>query len=325
MTNRNTCTRARELGAIRSQAVLDHNLDGKFSAIGRMFPYLLKAIRRLGRSADVNYQHGCVIHSFVGLFREFLDNICNLSVTQARFLKTKHSVPRQTRQRNNNMRRSSSTCTNSGPTRFVLKLCSFLVTMASACDLKENSDKNIMDGFSFFLLDRVGTALKLFVFGDDSDDITSPKPLGSLGQLPTIDPITFEERRQEAEAQAPYLIHLLERTIPLMTRATAAHLHNHLLFQPLAPANAGLARAPSITLQSTLLTAIFGPEDSTDVGDGLRKPGSPDVNFGIGPEYDTIVSEKRKFEEGETGDWFKAEVWRILGWEVLAGRIAWSD
>jgi len=64
-------------------------------------------------------------------------------------------------------------------------------------------------------------------------------------------------------------------------------------------------------LQNTLLKGVFGGDDET-FRDCLQLPPVPENGTGETPPSQVDPAEL-------TPEWFTGEVWRILGWDILAG------
>lgn len=187
--------------------------------------------------------------------------------------------------------------------------------LVAALDNNNTTDNQILEGFLFFLLHRIGTTLRVFVFGDDANNILPPKPV-----LHHPDSTRNYEERQNAEAQAPYLIFILSHTIHTAThRPSPPTATSHVSMNPpITTAMPPRTHPSSTSLQSTLLTALFGPACAAEFSDALPNPETQIQNDWAG--MDAISSGS----EDEVADWFKSEVWRIVGWDVLAGCIAWE-
>ncbi len=69
-----------------------------------------------------------------------------------------------------------------------------------------------------------------------------------------------------------------------------------------------------IKLQNTLLRAVFG-DNVTEIGESLQKPLDVSLEF---------YNMKQVKEGLRVGEWFKDEVWKTIGWDVLREVIAWK-
>ncbi len=74
---------------------------------------------------------------------------------------------------------------------------------------------------------------------------------------------------------------------------------------------ATLDDAARTRLQYTLLKGIFGAE-GTDFGEGLSLPRAADAHADI---------EVPSVSEDDTSEWFKRELWTLVGWEVVGRHV----
>lgn len=178
-----------------------------------------------------------------------------------------------------------------------------------------------MEGLLFFLFSRVGAALKIFVFENDYPEDFLGVP-SSSSQITAIHP-DYEQDQRNAKAQAACLIHLLDRLMPSVREGSRNASHSPSptpATPPLGIAQQKLAKIPSSALQDTLLHVMFGASaEPADFSDTLTPPTPPEENL----RYDVADTLLKKGEEGGVEDWFKREVWRVVGWDVLGGYIAW--
>ncbi|KAL4891184.1 hypothetical protein BDV59DRAFT_203638 [Aspergillus ambiguus] len=169
-----------------------------------------------------------------------------------------------------------------------------LNTMAISLDFSCPAHYSILEGFLFILVSRVGNVLSLFTFQDlkvrpDLDSKKLPLPHG------------LEEPLPAAQREAKQLVWLLERLLAVLDSSkdkgasTLAH-----------DADASLLSTSRQKIQGTLLKAVFGDDKTWE--NILRRPPHP------------IDHNKRyaKITDQSVPDWFTQEMWRLLGWEMLA-------
>lgn len=323
-------TRAQQKIVIHNQTEADHGLRAKITVLGRIFPFLLKAVHKLSQTDKKEQFKAQIIYNFVGLFRDLLQHICALSMPH----KENHELPMNSQKSKKNTRVKPKVISGSKslqtPDKSITSLCHFLNTFVTALDTNNATHKEILQGYLFFLLRHVGTTLETFVFGADNTTTIPAPPL--ISETAASPPHIHEEKdeeeeRQIAEAQAPYLIPLLSHAIHTATRhpqPPPAPNQNHTPPPtnppPIPP------RSTTTTFQSTLLTALFGP----DFPDAIPLPIDPNIHpdgihpDGIHPDNIHPGIEIGSEPDGGVAEWFKAEVWRIVGWDILAGRIAWE-
>lgn len=300
-------------------------LNAKLKITAFTFSRLLESLRRIENSAEGPLFHGQVIYACVEIFRDLLQHICTLSIVQADHklaLSFTHNL-RNSRSRIGGRPelRSQQTSNSTEKSGSIWKLCNLLLYLASNLDTNRSSDNEIMEGLLYFIFSRVGAVLKIFVFENDYPEDFPGVP-SSSSQITAIHP-DYEQDQMNAKAQAAYLIHLLHRLIPFARELSrnASHTSSPTpATPPLGIAQQKLAKIPSSALQDTLLHVIFGASaEPADFSDTLTPPTPPEENLRH-DIADTLLGEG---EKGGLEDWFKREVWRVVGWDVLGGYIAW--
>jgi hypothetical protein len=309
---RNVTTRSLERSACKIQANAGQELDIKLSVIGYIFPCLLNATSQLTEGTRGALAQPRVIHGIIGLLRDLLERLLSLAAeNNENSLVVKDQI-------SNKPNSKAPTL----PDENVMRLCRLIIRLVACLDFRKAADQAVLDGFLFFLLGRVGSMLNLFVFGDDSNEILRPVP---ASQIMKTESGSYEQERKTAEVQGPYLVYILEQIIPL------AHQHHTSMTRHAcdAPQLAGPQSKPArlshptwATLQSTLLAAVFGAQAGGEftgaLADPLANDVAPDAHLSVGPDVAGLETAECM------ADWFKAEVWRVLGWEVLGGKIAWE-
>lgn len=287
--------------------------------IESILPCLYSVLNQLTQGAQGAVAQPLVIHGIVGLFRDLLERLLAFAAedgTNSPY--AKYSAGKKPQNK----------AAFPLPDGAVMKLCRLVLRLVTSLDLRRAPDQKILDGFLYFLLGRVGTILRLFVFGPDSNEILNPNEIrhpnheNETLKLPSI---SYDEERKSAEAQAPYLIYMLARIVPFAEEHrmyTTTHAVQDSQPSTLALKAARLSHPAFATLQSTLLAAVFGPMSSAEFEDRLASPllNDLDTDSRPGTEFDTASLDTAEC----MADWFKAEVWRVLGWDVLGGKIAWD-
>lgn len=201
---------------------------------------------------------------------------------------------------------------------------SFVARSMDLLDAKVKAHKPLFEGMAYVLIERLGACLYTLSFGRaraatmeheiaaaaqpdaiEDDDETSPNKLD-------------EEDVKLAKIEAPYLVRLLAH----LMRAAPAHFGASTPSKPSKskaaqkqPMKDNLAITAKERLQRTLVNCMFGTEgvDETDLFmDCLRKP-----------VCDTPLPTLPAVKEADVQEWFKEEVWQLLGWEILAREGGW--
>ena len=202
------------------------------------------------------------------------------------------------------------------PPESALTLCELTITMMRCLDVTIPSHMEVLEGFLFLLLKRVGQTLKVFVF---EDGILQDPKFNGIGSTAPNGPAI---NHQVIEARAPCLIYLLEQAqsfmLTLNSQPQAIPNSTELPQKPTnpssTPSSPTLSNHAYIRLQHTLLTAVFGDQARSDFQAPFTPPNAP-----IGENVTTKFSEGIRAEG--VRDWFKQEVWRIIGWDALTRAI----
>ena len=182
--------------------------------------------------------------------------------------------------------------------------------MFASLDALEISHKDLIEGAMYVLLTRAGSLLKMFVF--DGEQIGSEQ-VASSKSIQKRNDGRPEELLIAMQTEARYIIWILERVMHLQAPLAATRLadfgnSNAPSFNNLAPTpTLPLALEAQIKFQNTLLKAVFGSDDAS-FEERFRAPENPGLNLGR-----NIAS----VEKGDVKNWYKQEIWRLVGWDVL--------
>jgi hypothetical protein len=207
-------------------------------------------------------------------------------------------------------------------------LAHFLISLLGLLDKTNPIHQRIFDGFAFLLIERVGIRLYYCMFGRHRGaDIEA-----DLMPLPeATDPAA--KARQETEAfgirlELKALVLILERTMglaphhmnPLSSKAAknpnSNRLGRTLSFKTLPAAPKGrLSLFAKDRLQRTLVTCMYGHNQNDEFLDVLTKP-MPSMRVGA-------LQNVAKIEDKDVEQWYKEEVWRLVGWDIMARETGW--
>ncbi|KAM3422631.1 hypothetical protein BST61_g120 [Cercospora zeina] len=201
----------------------------------------------------------------------------------------------------------------------------FLGKLIDMIDPKTESNHALFEGFSYCVLDHLGKRLYTIVFGktrapnlqtEIEQSIYLPEEQQQQQQQ------TLSHEQKQVRLEAPYLLHLLNR---VMMAAPAFYGNVHGIknsssssnnktksINTKAPAKNTLAVSAKECLQRTLVHCMFGTEGVVDdpFKEYLRMPGPGESSGG------TLTLPKVK--EVDVSEHFKEEIWRVLGWDILA-------
>ncbi len=295
-------------------------IEQRLIPIGRMFPHFLLHLHTLSQFSGSRNLCGGVIHDFIDVFRVLLQRISDLAVTHA---KSGQDGPEITKKRNNGLEKQHGTSSfDKGPAAspIIMKLCKLVITMLLQLDPMESTHKEILEGYLYLLITRVGEVLKHFTIGDRPFGIEASDTTSIQNQHPRrgrhFKMSSAASEAEASEAQAPYLIWMLNRSQPLSSAITNSPDHRRQvnMAQPDSSPN-DLYEDARIRLQHTLVRAVFGEQAAASFEPALKPPHNPS-------EDELMTDFDKQNETADVSGWFKNEVWRLVGWDVLRGNIA---
>ena len=315
--SRKSATRVQERAVAHEQATAEEQVETNITIVARMFPVLLDAVDKLNRTPEGRKLSGQLVYHVISVLRDILDRSWLLCATEGR---EKHAVAQRTKKLPCRAEKeiadylaAPNDYSKAGKGRGSAKLLYQLnIAMTTALDLSREADRAILDGFQFFILTRVGNLLRDFVFCDKEKENTDPHSSSSYNQAAAI-----------REAQAPYLLRLLKHTTVLSSKmqisSTSTRRSSNRITSLRKKGSPSGERSLSSKarnkLQNTLLRGVFG-DDVTGLGESLAKP----FDIAVGP----LSLAERQDELDDVGDWFKDEVWKTVGWDVLRDVITWG-
>jgi hypothetical protein len=336
----NEVTNSRGRKATQAHEVEDET-TAKLFAVGQIFPKLMNGLDKLVSTPGGQLLEDRVVYEYIQIFRTLLQRVCDIATTRAKELlaapqgeelpntdpgmsqaRSARTPCSTCRDRNlkcdartpkcRNCSRQKLVCRNRIPISsahtavrapvdvlpndHIIKLCELEITMLGCLDVGSQTHGQVLQGFLCILCEKVGHGLKSFVFG--SEDGKLPRDSNEDG------PSTNHDWREDEaiEAQGPYLVWILDRAEATLSR----HKLSQNIDQP-------LLRIRN-RLQNTLLKSVFGQEASTAFEPSLQMPRTlTDADMGA-----------LSLPPVELRNWFKNEVWRIVGWDVLRNHIQWD-
>ena len=283
-----------------------------FRALARAYSTLLFGVTRLEAVESEKTALGSVLYSMVHMYDNVLELIAEDAARVYRASKRSsarvqlHQVPGKDDNRTN------------GHT-IPRALADFLTAAASALDPGSASHQDLFEGFLFVLVDRLGKGLYLFTFGRPRANNTEED------LLPSEDITLCNEAKEIAQIEAPHLLGVLERVMGIV----AQHLSDHSAAKgPRSSAQPSCVGEGSISardvvlsqfaksrLQQTLVSAVFGlqKEGDENFSKALKMPGKP-----------STFTKPPTVEEQDIPSWYTKELWRLLGWEILANESDWE-
>ncbi|GKZ22287.1 hypothetical protein AbraIFM66951_007921 [Aspergillus brasiliensis] len=278
------------------------------------FLILIQTFKKLSASGQQLRDAGQVTYHIVRLYEviiEALGQHCRIKAEQQ--LRESKTNAKSSRQRQNAKAKRPKTgyCDNDQSQgeekdEVAMHFSLLLSRMALSLDIDCVAKQNVFEGFLFVLLSRVGQLLSLFVFHDlrlrpDLQMNTASFPLPGV-----LEGIDMDESTLPAAAmEAKILIWPLERILVLLEDAPSMSSDpSH------GCTNTQLAAKLKRKLQTTLLHSVFGTD--TLWPEVLQYPVQPN-------EQDLErLQTCSQIPEQSVPEWYVQEVWRLIGWEVLA-------
>lgn len=260
---------------------------------------------------------GKVVHAIVQMFKELLSELEWLASAEVEKAENEAAKAKKSTSKAKSKPKSSKPTNFKGaPT--LGTLAAFLAGIINMLDAKLDANKAVFEGIAYCVIDRLGQGLFSTVFGHPRGSTLEAEILQSRTEDDIEDDEASSAQKKElvqkrVRMEAPYLIHLLTRIMAIAPAHLGAALTK--AGKPKQANNkSNMKGALAITakecLQSTLVNAMFGTEgmDENDpFMDCLKMPL---------PGNATIPMPKVK--EQRVGEWFKGEIWNMLGWEILS-------
>jgi hypothetical protein len=277
--------------------------DAVMNGVTVAFHLTHKALHKVAGAENATQHQGQVVYYLVGLFESTMTALtlhCTaISKQELATRNTKSSGgPKSAAQpidQNKHAKQKSSATKSETASRLADLLC----TMALSLNLSRTEDQEVMEGFLFLVLNRMGKMLALHVF----QDLRLPMGICPGMTFPDgLEAMTDEGiMPNEAQLEAKYLVRLLDRMLnaeplqsPLEESATRQFVTNS-----------------RDRLQKSLLRAVFGPDDHL-FRESLRCPHTPPPQ----------VLDSQQIDQGKFSDWLTQELWRLVGWDVLRTMLA---
>lgn len=201
-----------------------------------------------------------------------------------------------------------------------------LIGMLGFLEKSNTIHQQIFDGFVYLLLERAGQRLFYCTFGRHRSSTVA----GDIEPTSDLKP-DREDHNTNAEALGTHLevkalIVVLERAIGLAPdhmnpqipdlEQGKKRIGRTLSLKSLpATSKSRLSPVAKERLQRTLITCMYGSKIDDEFLDVLTKP-MPPMRLGSLPNIS-------KVEDRDVDDWYKKELWRLVGWDVLAKESGW--
>lgn len=331
------------LGALDQQGSVDHlhrtDLSKTLTAAGRVVAGILAGSQKLIRMPGGDVLMGKVTYALVQMYGKLLtgfDAISKAEVTAD--VSTEHITDGKTSPvKQKPKAKGGAQRVNIRDVPVLNALTSLLSGTMRQLDSKQDSHRDMFEGFLHNILSKLGNRIYTINFSqpraasiaDETEAHLPPDDPESETNSPSHNVRKDSIPLRQAHLEAPYLLHLLKQSLALTPSFLSPTINNNkdtttatkltrskTTPKPGTTKKTSLSLATKERLQSTLVTAIFGPEGIDEESDlfltGLQLPPAEAGGGNV-----TVP----RVKEVEIGEWFQGEVWRLLGWEVLGGEM----
>lgn len=289
-----------------------------FSVCARAFMSILVGADKLVTSESDKRLASLIVCELADMFKTSLKAIeVSAQYTAQSFFSQPHA------QKKSRTKVSLEIVKESSPARAVAHLLiSFLGLLEKNVDLHQK----IFDGFVFILFERVGKRLYFSTFGQQRSSCVETNIL----PLPEVkDPVEALKHDCDALAmrlEAKALILVLERAMGLApnhmnSQTLRAHQTSNRTASTMScrtittSSRARLNPLAKDRLQRTLVACMYGHSTDDDFLDVLTKP-MPQMRLGQ-------IQNVAEVKDENVEQWYKKEVWRLVGWDILARESGW--
>ena len=302
-------------------------LSSVLTAAGRATRSLITGINRLSHVVDGVEVQSHVTYAYVQMYRKLLEAFAQVSLTEV-----SKSVSGQSSGSLGKNKQSPSKANpkqqrplNASDAPRLNLLAKFLCSLIDNLDPKVEAHKSLFEGCAYFILDRVGSRLYMAAFGHCRGE-TMEKEIAASQHIDEIEdtsePLSANHEEMQikcAKLEAPYLVHLLKRIMSAAPVYLGTNVANKSARGKQASKRGSTKGPLAITakerLQRTLVNCMFGIED-VDEGD-------PFMDCLKLPAINRSNLPMPKVKEVDVQDWFKEEIWRLLGWNILEREQDW--
>lgn len=297
---------------------LGPNLEQTLAGTEQCYSCLLQSLKKLSSSQTSGVNNaGLLIYHIVQLFRTSLEQLHHYILSKVKRVHTARKKTKRAKTKAAVGSTQDGALTPPPESQKVLSAFSrLLVNMILSLDPAREDQRSLLEGLLFVLLEDVGRTLGLFVFKSlnsdtelRADKVKLPLP-DSLAEMPTHS-VQFSTHVQAAEWESKYLIWIVDNVMAFLQRhnldpGVAFETPNWPTSVPPPPSR--LLDLGRTKLQNTLLVGVFGTEDP-EFSKSLKLPNEP-------PE--SSINAVATIQDPNPGEWFTQELWRMLGWDVLA-------
>ncbi|GIJ99849.1 hypothetical protein Aspvir_003857 [Aspergillus viridinutans] len=291
------------------------HLEQVLRSVKCAFQLMLQALEKLAETQDDLQGKGQLAYHLIRLYQAVATALEQYCISTSRQISASTGSSKTPKNKQARKSKSAKPCqrleipTTTPVDEVASQISRLLGSIAISLNLSYAVHRTVFEGLLYVLLTRVGTLLCIFVFQDlqirpdlHVAQTKLPLPQGLHGVK--VDDQSLRAMQMEAK----HLIWLLERSLALLDACTSSCSTSEPHDVP--ETMAWVAKLKQ-QLQGTLLQALFGSDRSV-FPHTLQQPET----------LDTLELERlqncTQIPEQSVPDWFTQEIWRLLGWDLLA-------
>ncbi len=180
-------------------------------------------------------------------------------------------------------------------------LVDLLCNMAILLNKKTQSDRLVIEGVLFLIINRLGELLGYFTFDGKKSSINPNADVPPPAALAAVREKMGMINVEAAQMEAKYLVFFLKRWLKEKPRFPFTHCNKWPGDGPYE-----LDKGIKHEMMKTLLQAIFGNGEPLFQG-GLKRVATPEPE-----DYEEPPEQREEFSQ-----WFIGELWALIGWDIL--------
>lgn len=295
------------------------DLAAALSVCVKAFLSVLVGLKKLPASQSADHMKSLVIFELVGMFNTVMQSFENAAwdtakVTSLQDADTNGANVRSSE--NHHIKESVS----------VHSVALLLIEFLGHLDKTNEDHQKLFEGFTVVLLERVAKWLYYYTFGHHRSNMAESNFFSIIQDDSCQENSKRKICARMGYSQVKALVMVLDRAMslapdyaqPQRSRVSMNPTQlgpNFIINSIHVSSQAGLSLLAKQRVQRTLITCMYGGNLEDKVLDVLTKPI-------LGTSKDSVPKVAKVGEE-DVKTWYKQEVWRLLGWDVLANEDSW--
>lgn len=284
---------------------------------------IIVAFNRISHVSNDTCSESKATYAFILMFKKLLTGLQLLSEAEARAAFAAEVAAKKSAADKSKGKGKTPRVLNIKESPTLILYTTFLTGIMDMLDPKNEANRALFEGLAFCVLESLGSRMYHSVFGHTRGESIEAEILQSHSRDDTSDsepsPSSDQQNNlKQLRLEAPYLITLMDRVMAaapsFLGAATSAKTGKPKNAHSRASMKGALAIEAKDCLQRTLVTCMFGGDDgmsSDPFAECLKMP------------VDKGPISIPKVKEADVQDWFKEELWRLLGWEILSKEGDW--